>query len=428
MEKKNQSAKQLRQRKFLMILPLLTIPFLTLMFWALGGGRGNDANAQVSLHAGINLKLPDAKFKDDRHFDKLSFYQQAALDSAKTKEAEKLDPYWSNSFSRFNDSLGNEEKFSLKNGGRSLMNDYGVDANKMKVYGKLDELKKALSSSQASANYNQQIGNHQYSMQQYSSSNDAERLQAMMQKMKEDKSEDPEINQLNSMLDKIIAIQNPDQVVDSNKSVKATKPFSVKTKNQKASVSLLKQDTTRTLSIDTNVQTALSNGFFSDAKFSSNDDTANGNAIEASVPETQTVVTGATVKLILSNDVTINDMQLSSGTLVYGTASLSNERLKIAINSIRFQNSILPVSLDVYDMDGQQGIYVPGSINRTVTKESANNAVSGIGATNVDNSVGAEAASAGIEVAKTIFSKKVKLIKLTVRAGYKVLLKNGRDK
>jgi conjugative transposon TraM protein len=427
MEKKNQSAKQLRQRKFLMILPFLTVPFLTLMFWALGGGKGSDANAQTSLHAGINLKLPDAKFKDDRHFDKLSFYQQAALDSAKTKEAEKLDPYWSNSLSHFNDSPGNEEKFSLTDGGQSLMNDYGVDANKMKVYGKLDELKKALNNSQASANYNQQIGNRQYSMQQYSSSNDAERLQAMMQKMKEDKSEDPEINQLNSMLDKIIAIQNPDQVVDSNKNVKSTNFFSVKTKNQKASVSLLKHDTTKTFSIDTNIQTA-ENGFFSDAKFSTNDEATNNNAIEATIPETQTVVTGATIKLVLSNDVTVNDMQLPSGTLIYGIASLSNERLKISITSIRFQNSILPVSLEVYDMDGQEGIYVPGSINRTVAKESANNAVSGIGTTTVDNSVGAEAASAGIEVAKTLFSKKVKLIKLTVNAGYKVLLRDSHDK
>lgn len=410
-----------------MILPLLTIPFLTLMFWALGGGRGNDANAQTNLHAGINLKLPDAKFKDDRHFDKLSFYQQAALDSAKTKEAEKLDPYWSKSFSHFNDSLGNEERFSLKDGGQSLMNDYGVDANKMKVYSKLDELKKALNSSQASANYNQQIGNRQYSIQQYSSSNEAEKLQAMMQKIKEDKSEDPEINQLNSMLDKIIAIQNPDQVVDSNKSTKVTKSFSVKTKNQTASVSLLKHDTIKTFSIDTTIQTA-ENGFFSEAKFSSNDEATNDNAIEATIPETQTLVTGASVKLILSNDVTINDMQLSSGTLVYGIASLSNERLKISISSIRFQNSILPVSLDVYDMDGQEGIYVPGSINRTVAKESANNAVSGIGTTTVDNSVGAEAASAGIEVAKTLFSKKVKLIKVTVRAGYTVLLRDSHNK
>jgi hypothetical protein len=35
---------------------------------------------------------------------------------------------------------------------------------------------------------------------------------------------------------------------------------------------------------------------------------------------------------------------------------------------------------------------------------------------------GTQATSAGIEAAKTLFSKKVKLIKVTVKAGYQVLL------
>ena len=76
------------------------------------------------------------------------------------------------------------------------------------------------------------------------------------------------------------------------------------------------------------------------------------------IPETQTVVSGSTLKLALSSDVTINDMNLPSGTLIYGTASISNERLEIDINSIRYQNSILPVSLSVYDMDGQKKEYL----------------------------------------------------------------------
>jgi conjugative transposon TraM protein len=427
MEQKNHSVKQLRQRKFFMILPLLTVPFLTLMFWALGGGKGNDVNAQTNLHAGINLKLPDAKFKDDKHFNKLSFYQQAALDSAKVKEEEKLDPYWNKSFAHFSDSLSNNESFSLKDGGTSPLASTGMDANKMKVYSKLDELKKALNNSQSAANYNKQSNNRPYSMQSYSSSNDVARLQAIMQKMKDEKTEDPEITQLNSMLDKIMAIQNPDQS-SANSKTTTNASLSVKLKTQTGSISLLKADTAKNDSSDTIIETTTSNGFYTYTEFNSNNDSLNGNAIEAAIPEAQSIVAGATVKLALSNDVTINDVVLPSGTLVYGTASLSNERLKISITSIRFQNSILPVSLEVYDMDGQQGIYVPGSINRTVAKESANNAVSGIGTATVEPSIGAQAASAGIEAAKTLFTKKVKLIKLTIKAGYKVLLRDRHDK
>ncbi len=117
---------------------------------------------------------------------------------------------------------------------------------------------------------------------------------------------------------------------------------------------------------------------------------------------------------------------MPSGTFIYGAASVKNERLKIEITSILFGNSILPVSLEVYDMDGQEGIYIPGSINRTVAKESSNNALGGMNATTINPSIGAQAASAGIEAAKSLLSKKIKLVKMTVRAGYKVLLKDNR--
>ena len=118
---------------------------------------------------------------------------------------------------------------------------------------------------------------------------------------------------------------------------------------------------------------------------------------------------------------------LQKDQFVYGTASLSNERLKIMINSIRYQNSILPVSLDVYDMDGMAGIYIPGSISRDVSKQSADQAISGIGLTTgpVIGCTGCQCA--GIQAAKTLLSKKVKLVKVNLRAGYQVLLKNSNQ-
>ena len=66
-------------------------------------------------------------------------------------------------------------------------------------------------SEEAAGNNNTESGHHPYPIQSYSSSNDVERLRSMMQQMNEDKTEDPEITQLNAMLDKIQAIQNPDQ-------------------------------------------------------------------------------------------------------------------------------------------------------------------------------------------------------------------------
>src|SRR6478736_1021482 len=121
MENKEKSLKRLRQRKFLMILPLLTLPFLTLMFWALGGGQGSAAATNNIISDGINLRLPDAKFKKEKGLDKLSFYKQAAMDSAKQREAEKLDPY--------RNRLKNDSLDILNRAGLSNADD-GFEANR----------------------------------------------------------------------------------------------------------------------------------------------------------------------------------------------------------------------------------------------------------------------------------------------------------
>ncbi len=411
MEKKIHSAKYAKQRRFLVILPLLTLPFLTLMFWAFGGGKAGATTTQANKQQGLNLKLPDAKLKDEEGLNKLSFYQKAALDSAKAKEAERLDPYWNKSMN--DSSIG----FTTN----------GMDANQTKVYNKLNELKTALNQSHAAASMSSKSNYNPYSLKSYSSSNDVKRLQSMMQNINADKTEDPEITQLNEMLDKIQAIQNPSQAETLSKPSKGN-TLSVKKKSHKADVSLLKDNIKPSTQSDTSILTNVGNAFYSTTSFDAQTDSNFNNTIEAIISETQTIVTGSTIKLALSSDVTIQNEVIPSGTPVYGTASLSNERLKIQVISIRYGNSILPVKLNVYDMDGQEGIYIPGSINRTVAKQSANNAASGINVTTVDQSVGAQAASAGIEAAKTLFSKKVKLIKMTVRAGYKVLLRDNNEK
>jgi hypothetical protein len=46
----------------------------------------------------------------------------------------------------------------------------------------------------------------------------------------------------------------------------------------------------------------------------------------------------------------------------------------------------------------------------------------------LDDSWGAQAAGVGIEAAKTLFSKKAKLIKVVVKAGYQVLLHDEQQK
>ena len=78
------------------------------------------------------------------------------------------------------------------------------------------------------------------------------------------------------------------------------------------------------------------------------------------------------------------------------------------------------------DLDGIAGIYIPGAITRDVAKQSTDQAIQSIRLASLDPSVGAQAASAGIQAAKSLIGRKVKLVKVTVKAGYRVLLRDNK--
>jgi len=152
-----------------------------------------------------------------------------------------------------------------------------------------------------------------------------------------------------------------------------------------------------------------------------------GNAVSAVVHETQTLTAGSTIKLRLLQDIFINGMLIPKETFVFGTCAIQGERLIVDIKTIRFRNSVYPVSMQVFDQDGLSGIYVPGAISRDAAKEGTDQAIQSYDPMSYDPSLGAQAATAGITMAKGFFSKKVKLVKVTVKAGYEVLLLNGNQ-
>src|SRR4030095_3020417 len=86
----------LRKRKMMMVFPLLVTPFLTMAFWAMGGGKGSTNKIEHTRQQGLNLQLPNANLKDDKMADKMSFYDQADKDSIKLAEEMRNDPYFRN--------------------------------------------------------------------------------------------------------------------------------------------------------------------------------------------------------------------------------------------------------------------------------------------------------------------------------------------
>lgn len=151
------------------------------------------------------------------------------------------------------------------------------------------------------------------------------------------------------------------------------------------------------------------------------------NAIEAVVHTNQILVNGAVIKLRLVKDVYVNGFLIPKGSFIYGLVTLNGERLEVDISSVKNGNAIFPVKLQVYDMDGLHGIYITGAITRDVAKQSADNATQSVALNSLDPSVSAQVAGAGIEAANTLLSKKIKLVKVEVKAGYRVLLKDNNQ-
>lgn len=419
--KQSLTEKQKKQRKFFLVLPALVLPFITCLLWAIGIIGESDAKAS-GLKGGLNMKLPDAHLTDNNSWNKLSFYEQAEKDSAKYREALKNDPF----FQKSKDSVT-----AFSGVGNSPLSYNSLppgyqDANEYRVNQRLAKLNEALN---ANSNVESASSKSERNVLPQSSSiatADVNRLENMLQNVNQNDSDsDPETQQLNSMMDKILDIQHPERVSDriQRESAKNSKQvFPVVLDKKSESPSLLQKGNSDRVKTSPKGRSA-ENGFYSLGADTLSSPFPTG--IEADIQETQTIVGGSSVKLVLGNDIYVNGTVIPMGTFIYGTASQNDERLKIEISSIRYQSSIFPVSLSVYDLDGLEGIHIPGSLNRDVAKETGSEGLSNIGITSLDPSLGAQAASAGIAAAKTLINKKVKQVKLTVKAGYKVILNDN---
>lgn len=136
-----------------------------------------------------------------------------------------------------------------------------------------------------------------------------------------------------------------------------------------------------------------------------------------------TLTTGESIALRLEGDMKCRNWTVPSGTRLYGTVSLENERLHIRVRSVLTNEHIVPVNMEAYDLDGQPGIYVPGSLDRDASKASADQAINSLALTSLDPSVGAQAAGMGLQAVKSLLSRKVRQVRVTVREGYQLFIR-----
>ena len=159
----------------------------------------------------------------------------------------------------------------------------------------------------------------------------------------------------------------------------------------------------------------------------SGDGVSRKNTISASVYGYQTVTDGQMVRLRLLEPMAADERIIPKNSIIVGSTKIQGERLCINITSIENGRMIIPVELSVYDTDGQEGIFIPNSMEMSAAKEVAANMGGSMGSS-INISSGAKAQLTSdlgkglIQGTSQYIAKKMRTIKVHLKAGYQVLL------
>ncbi|GHV18067.1 conjugative transposon protein TraM [Bacteroidia bacterium] len=151
------------------------------------------------------------------------------------------------------------------------------------------------------------------------------------------------------------------------------------------------------------------------------------NSIRACVYQTVTLTNGKEVQIRLLEPMRVGDMLIPVNTVITGSCRITGERLDVIINSIQYADNIIPVELLVYDTDGQRGISVPGSDEINAAKEVAATLANSAGTSimisdNAGSQLAADMGKGLIQGASQYVSKKMSVVKVTLKANYRLLL------
>ena len=151
------------------------------------------------------------------------------------------------------------------------------------------------------------------------------------------------------------------------------------------------------------------------------------NTIPACVYEAQSVTDGQAVRLRLLEPMAVAERIIPRNAVVVGAAKIQGERLGIEITSLEHDGTVIPVELEVYDTDGQPGIFIPNSMEMNAVREVAANMGGSLGSSiNISTNAGAQLASdlgkGLIQGTSQYIAKKMRTVKVHLKAGYRVML------
>ena len=472
----NDTAEFERKKKLFTILPLFILPVLTLLFWALGGGESNAADMDGGRGPAtiVNTDLPAAIV--DKEESKRELYRQVRQEKDRRAYALSRDPYadqlrdqtgatapasgiddWEQ---RFNERTGNlqreldsfnsdvstsagvpstssqpttasaqrsppNDRSQLRPTSRSSMSQ-GLDLAEE------DEQVRQIERAIAELNNGSDVGGGSTA---YGASfapvggelpfniDDAATANPMTA---QDSVAFEQVAALDRIMERAVYLQHPELLEEelrkrSEENGKILYPVG-EAPSTAGDIKIFGAAPSRADTV-TPPTTRRQTGFFTD----DSDEQSTGFeqlTVRAQVHNSAVVMDGSTVKMRLLEDVYVAGQRVPANTFVYGVAGLRGDRLSVTVSTIAYRNNVYDVGLSAYDLDGQPGLAVPGSVERQIAKREAARTARGLGGQASGRNLTAQLAADGAQTIKEITSRKLSVIKVELKAGHQLILRN----
>lgn len=415
---------QIRQRRKMVVFPLMLLAFAAVM-WLIFAPSGGEQAAQ---QAGLNTSLPTPE-RSGIVADKCDAYVQQEM---KAKEEAKMRSLEDFAFS-LGEETGSEEERAAREERRLRM------APKPTEYYNDPRFEDGALNSSVGAyrDLNRQIGsfyeqtqNEAESEKEWELQERIDRLEAQLEdEQARQSAEEQQLALIEKSYQMAAKYMNGGQGTETVQTAPAASARSGKSAVQP--VARVRREVVSRLaapmpdSVFVEEFTKPRNWGFNTA--AGNENPVQKNSIGACIYRTTTVTDGKEVPLRLTEPMRAGGVLIPANTVLTGTARIDGERMTITVSAVQYRGSVIPVELLVYDMDGGEGISVPASDEISAVKEIAANAGSGLGSSiTITDDAGTQLLSdlgrSVIQGTAQYVGQKMRQVKVTLKAGYKVLL------
>jgi len=429
-EKKPLTPQQLQKRKKMVIFPLFFLLFAISM-WFIFAPSG-DKNKETG--DAFNTNLPTPK-KSGIISDKRDAYRQEAM---RDKEQEKMRSLQDFAFMLGDEtpeektSPGKEEQLMVPKSSGYSGNSTRVEANSSGNSNRTNAFRSSASNYQ---DINRQLGSFYKEPEPEATGQKQAALEERIGELEQQLQEKNEAEQQLALVEKSYEIAARYMPADKTAKETVTAPVLNPSVTEKKTVpSPVSQVSGKVVSllaapgpdsVFINEYAKPRNlGFHTVA---GNGQVAEKNSIDACISKTVTVTNGQEVQVRLLEPIQAGKMQIPENTLVSGSALISGERMNISITNIQYAGNIIPVKMEVFDMDGNPGISVPGSEELNAVKEVAANMGTSMGSSiTITDDAGsqllADLGRSVVQGASQYAGKKMRAVRVTLKAGHRLLL------